>query len=335
MIVHYAKPGHYGWGSVSVMARLLAESFEARLVTSDGDRGPGAWAQRMRRVPTPGFRDDVLIVAPQPDHLSVVLSPQFRRLAPRRVFAWVIDSFNDHDVPDAARALGFFDGIFVGDAEVVPTWEKITRTPIHWLPFGTPAMEIVGPGMSAEKTVDLQRLGRQPNGWEDDQLGEAAAKEGLTYSGSVPSDPDHDVNQQGLHQALSQARSVLAFSNVSAPADYTHPTYQYVTARWLDSLAAGALVAGTAPECAAADRTLWPEGLVDFSPTTPADAMAHVREALEAWTPEVVRRNQVESLRRNDWRLRFAEIASVTGHQTPTLTAQLEHLRRVTDDLDA
>ena len=271
MIVYYARPSHYGWGSVSVMARLLAQSFEARLITTDGDRGPGAWAQRMRRVPTPGFRDDVLIVAPQPSHLSVVLSPQFRRLAPRRVFAWVIDSFNDHDVPDAARALGFFDGIFVGDAEVVATWEKITRTPIHWLPFGTPAMEIVGGASPVEKVVDLQRLGRQPHGWEDDQLGAAAASAGLTYAGSVPSDPDHDVNQDGLHRALRSARSVLAFSNVAAPADYTHPTYQYVTARWLDSLAAGALVAGTAPRCAAADRTLWPQGLVEVrADDTPA-----------------------------------------------------------------
>ena len=150
----------------------------------------------------------------------------------------------------------------------------------------------------------------------------------------MPSDPDHDVNQQGLHQALRQARSVLAFSNVSAPADYTHPTYQYVTARWLDSLAAGALVAGTPPQCAAADRTLWPEGLVDFPPTTPDDAAEHVREALDDWTPEVVRRNQVESLRRNDWRLRFAEIAEVTGHQTRTLVTQLDQLDQLVARLD-
>ena len=333
MIVVYPQPAHYGWSSVTVMARMLAQSFEARLVTVDGDRGPGQWAQRSRRMPTPRLREDVFIVAPQPGHLSVVLTPQFRRLAPRRVFAWVIDSFNDHEVPDAARALGFFDGIFVGDAEALPTWEKVTRTPVHWLPFGTPAMEIVGDGIPAEKVIDLQRLGRQPLGWEDDHLREAAAAERLAYSGSVPSDPEHGRNQQGLHDALRAARCVLAFSNVAAPADYTHPTYQYVTARWLDSLAAGAVVAGTSPRCAAADRTLWAEGLVDFSPTTPADAMAHIRAALDQWTPEVVRRNQVESLRRNDWRLRFAEIASVTGHETPTLTAQLERLRRVTDDL--
>lgn len=333
MIVFYPQPSHYGWGSVTVMAHMLADSLEARLVTVDGDAGPGPWAQRMRRVPTPRLREDVFIVAPQPGHLSVVLSPRFRRLAPRRVFAWVIDSFNDHEVPDAARALGFFDGIFVGDAEAVPTWEKITRTPVHWLPFGTPAMEIVGDPTAVERTVDLQRLGRQPLGWEDDQLSAAASDAGLTYSGSVPSAPDHHVNQQGLHRALRAARCVLAFSNVAAPADYTHPTYQYVTARWLDSLAAGALVAGTSPRCAAADRGLWPDGLVELPVTTPDDAMAAVRSALDAWTPEVARHNQVESLRRNDWRLRFAEIADVTGHTTPTLRGQLARLERLTTEL--
>lgn len=316
-----------------MMARLLAESFEARLVIAEGDRSPGAWAQRLRRVPTPGLRDDVFIVAPQPGHLSVVLGPRFRRLAPRRVYAWVIDSFNDHEVPDAARALGFFDGIFVGDAEVVPTWEKITRTPIHWLPFGTPAMEIVGDVTPVEQVVDLQRLGRQPLGWDDDQLQAAARAGGLSYSGSVPSDPDHEVNQEGLHRALRAARSVLAFSNVAAPADYTHPTYEYVTARWLDSLAAGALVAGTPPRCAAAERTLWPGGLIDFPATTPGDAVANVRRALDSWTPEVARRNQLESLRRNDWRHRFAEIATVTGLMTPTLASQLQRLERMTNQL--
>ncbi len=62
--------------------------------------------------------------------------------------------------------------------------------------------------------------------------------------------------------------------------------------------------------------------------------MAHVREALDAWTPEIVRRNQVESLRRNDWRLRFAEIAEVVGVTTSTLERQHVRLEELMQRLE-
>jgi hypothetical protein len=54
--------------------------------------------------------------------------------------------------------------------------------------------------------------------------------------------------------------------------------------------------------------------------------MTEVARALRTWTPEIAEHNMRESLRRNDWRWRFAEISGVTGIETATLSAQLDRL---------
>jgi hypothetical protein len=51
-----------------------------------------------------------------------------------------------------------------------------------------------------------------------------------------------------LDLALARAKFVLAFSNRVHQAGYTHPEREYLTARWVDSLAHGAVIAGIAPQ---------------------------------------------------------------------------------------
>jgi hypothetical protein len=62
-----------------------------------------------------------------------------------------------------------------------------------------------------------------------------------------------------------RARFVVAFSNLAAPAKYTHPTKAYFTGRWTDALANGAVVAGIHPvEDAGVGDLLWDGALLSF-----------------------------------------------------------------------
>ena len=63
---------------------------------------------------------------------------------------------------------------------------------------------------------------------------------------------------------LSKTKFTLAFSNRVSPNPQTHPTREYITGRWTDSLAAGATVAGIPPRSESVQSLLWPEALLDI-----------------------------------------------------------------------
>ena len=85
---------------------------------------------------------------------------------------------------------------------------------------------------------------------------------------------------------MRSAKLTLSFTNLVSPAVYTHPTRDYVTGRWTDALASGALVAGIPPQCEAGSRMLWDEGLVRLPTTDLGDGLDAIATAVSTWRPE-------------------------------------------------
>nr|NLI49520.1 glycosyltransferase family 1 protein [Propionibacterium sp.] len=160
----------------------------------------------------------------------------------------------------------------------------------------------------------------------DDANAAAAADAGLTYRGRPGFAGNPVESQQILTHALSRAKFALAFSNRHSPAAYTHPTREYLTARWTTALAAGASVAGIAPRCRATAELLWEGALVEFASVDRREGLERLAAELAAWTPRRALVNRAEALRRLDWRWRFREIAGVLGRTAPALDANLAML---------
>lgn len=323
--VVYSHPGGRGWGPIELLAELAAQELGGRLIRYDASREYSkATVIRGLRPRFSGGKRKLLVIAPQPANLNAVLhtGPWLSRY--ERVSGWIIDSFWTDRIPRVTRG-SYFDNIYVTDPDDVAPWQMAASGKVACLPWGTDALSA-----SKEiryKTLDLLRVGRQPAEWEDDYDSVTAAESvGLRYSGRPTFGKDDSESQRILNQSLASAKYVLAFSNRVNPTSYTHPSKEYITARWMDSLAHGAVVAGVAPESAAALELLWPGACLDLGTVERSQGLAVVAEAAKQWTPAVAEINRAEALIRLDWRHRLKVIANDMNLDAPALQASLSEV---------
>jgi hypothetical protein len=137
---------------------------------------------------------------------------------------------------------------------------------------------------------------------------------------------DATANQTALMRRLSQAKFTLAFSNAVSPASYTHPTREYLTGRWTDSLASGAVVAGIAPKSEAAANLLWKGATLELRTTDRVPGIEQIKTAVRSWNPQVAQENYRRALERLDWRWRFQELAAALDVESEPLGAELDYL---------
>lgn len=306
------------------MVRLLAELLAAKLVTVPINRTANAGRRLAAPAPRRRGRGTCLVVAASPRHLGTLLRTDYWLRGYEHVAGWVIDSFWVDRIPGVAR--GHFDQLFVADKEVVAEWAAATGLPVTWLPWGADVLRLGSD--NADRPIDLQRVGRQPPGWEDDdETRRLCAKAGLRFEGRFPMHDDPVANQASLMERLSRAKFTLSFSNAVSPASYTHPTREYLTGRWTDALASGAVVAGIAPACAATAELLWPAATLELATVDRADGVQQIVDAVSAWKPQTARDNHRKALERLDWRWRFGELAAALGLESERLGAELGALQ--------
>jgi hypothetical protein len=335
MKVICVRPEGRGWDPVDLFAALAADLLDATLVVRVADRIPSRARQVGALLPRRRDKEPCLLVAAQPGHLQTMAEVATWRHSYSEVAAYVIDSFWDDRIPFVARSRHLIDQYFVTDGELVPSWQRTTGTPTAFLPFGADVLR--RGSAAADRPVDVQRMGRQPETWDDDaEAGAAAARLGLVHRGRPPFvDGDADANQRSVMAAMAAAKYTLSFSNLASPAPYTHLTREYLTGRWTDALASGAVVAGIAPRCAAAEAVLWPEATLDLGTTDRERGLAVLREAAQSWTPAQAQLNHARALERVDWRWRLQQVASTMGWHAPRLEAELDELRRRVSALTA
>lgn len=252
----YVRPRGSGWGPVAELVALAARLFDARVAVVDDHGEVSLFRKTAASLPRgrrrPGHH--LLVVAPHAGMAAYAARPRLWFPGYDSTAVWVIDSFWTDRTPRLLRGTAHVDRVFITDPQLVEEWEQITGTPVSVLPWG--ADTALYPGAAQHRGIDVLRLGRQPEAWaDDDATALEAHRQGLRFAGRPPTSDDPGQNQRNVREALMGAKLVLAFSNLVSPAPYTHPTRDYLTGRWMDALAAGCLVAGTAP--AAATSTLW------------------------------------------------------------------------------
>jgi len=319
------------------MMTLASRMLGAEIVNAE-DRLPSfleKLASVLKRRPASGRGEQsCLLICSGPSDLVRLLNLHDWRGRFQFLAAWVIDSFWIEYIPPSTRLSKPFDHFFITTSGDVDQWKKITRTPTSWLPWGTDALAL-GSG-KAQRSWDLSRLGRQPAEWEDDEANLVAARaHNISYRGRVPGGHlNASENQELVLRLNADSKFVLAFSNVANPESYTHRTKHYLTGRWTDALAAGAVVAGIAPRSPDTDQLLWPGATLELGGVGREQGLEQIAEALKRWTPDTASSNHLMALKNLDWRWRFEAIAKTFGVNSPSLRSELELLTRAIGDRD-
>lgn len=324
----YIRPAGSGWGPVHELVQLTGRLFDARLIEVDDTGDVNRFQRAAALLPRgPRVRDrHLLVVGPQPAAIAHIALPRLWLPGYRSVAVWIIDSFWTDRTPRLLRDRPHVDRLFITDPQLVSEWSGQTGLPVGVLPWGSDTTRFTSVQEGTDRPVDVLRVGRQPSAWSDDErTSRDATAHGLHFAGRPPFSDDPARNQMLVREAMERARVVLAFSNLVSPAPYTHPTRDYLTGRWTDALAAGCLVAGTAPASAAS--LLWPGATVELSPTSRHDAWPVLAQLASEWTPQAAADRQAEARRRLDWRYRLRDLCIAMDWAVPDrLTAELATL---------
>ncbi len=326
LIVYYVAEDDRGWQPIMHMVRIAAESLEAELLLIDHRRRPTRSQQVRALVPRGRGDETCLVVCRYPTDLpSLLLVPGWRKRF-RATAAWVIDSYWTDRLPRLVRNVRLYDHLFVTTEEDIPDWVRLTGTRTTHLPWGSDVLRLGA--AKADRRVDLLRVGRQPPEFEEDAgTAEACRALGIRFAGRPPSAPEPEAATRALMARYADSKFVLAFSNSVNPTTYTHPRREYITGRWTDALACGAVVAGVAPAAPDVRRLLWPGATLELGGIARNPGLRVVAAALQDWAPARARENHRQALERLDWRWRFAEIATTLGEAPGRLAAELDELR--------
>jgi hypothetical protein len=240
-----------------------------------------------------------------------------------------MDSFQTTWLPNR-RVLDQFDIVIYKQAYDRPVYEGLVGDRALWLGWGSDVLDLGS--AAADRSIDVLRVGRQPDEWDDDARTQAAClSRGLSFQGRPPQSATREQAQSDLmRNHLGRAKFCIAHSNVAAPAPYTHPSKEYLTPRWIDALASGASVAGI-PPWADIELVDWPGALLAFDRIDLEANLNQLASAVDRWTPAVAIHNHLQALRRLDWRWRFSTLAERLGLNPGALN---EDLHRLKDRID-
>lgn len=326
LVILYCKPGRQGWAPIDHMVELAGELLGAKVVSVDNHTlspskllYPLMARQRCNDCP------DLLLVAPSPQHLLLLSEQPNWRRGYNNVSAWIIDSFWTNRLPKFGLR-GKFDHFYATSGNDVEEIENLTGIETSYLGFGTDALRFGGMGTEpGHKDIDVLRIGRQPMAWEEDDTTSSDCNSlGLTFQGRPPYvGTPRDVVMSNA-DFMRRSKYVLAHSNLVDGSQYTHKEKEYFTPRWTDALAAGAIVAGRAPNTDwFGKHELWPEALLDVPANDRMLGLSALKEAAGSWTPELAKTNRRMALKKIDWRWRFKTIARDLNLSAPKLESEL------------
>lgn len=315
-----------GWSPVMTCAKLAARLFGTQLHLL-----PSAQPSRYRRLLDlrPRVRRDpgrgLLVILRYAHELAALRGHPLFRAGHGYVAAWIIDSPLTETMPLRA-SFADLDLIGIMRPNDEAAFRRVAGERVVVLGWGADALGIDEAGvLDGERPVDVQRIGRQPPDWDDDDRTAAAMRaRGMVFAGRPPLMRDPEANHRAVLAATAQTKFVVAHSNLASPAGYTHPTQEYLTARWTDALAGGAIVAGVQPSTDMSMETLlWRGATINFDMIDLDRNLDVLAEAVGSWTPDLARETRRLALMRLDWRWRFRRIVDHAGMSAPALDAEL------------
>lgn len=315
--VYVAVPEEPGWAPILSMVELLCGYLETQPIMLDTSSSLSRATKALGMVPRikRGNRQ-AIVIAYDPGQLNAIAQNHLITKPYSACYGWVIDSFWSERIPRIARSNKTYTKIFVTDSHDLEDWQKAGVKSLGVLQWGTDVWSNFSDRLVAtgHKTTDLLRVGRQPEAWnDDDKTARVAQEQRLIFEGRPGFGESAEDSARLLNEALSRTKSVLAFSVRVSPTNYTHPTKDYITARWLDALAWGATVVGQRPDSATAKDLLWDTATVDISSDDIELGMQQVTEALTSFSEKQATLNVLSSLERFDWRHRFKVLFEQMG----------------------
>lgn len=307
LTVLHTIPDHNGWRPILRLLDLIGAAFEAEVKRVTPGRTLGSLVQRTARRRMRRGNRSLLFVTNTPVMLGALGSLPGALTGFDKVAGLVTDAFWTERIPPFDLS-GWYDHLFPMTGHAPEAWGR-DGVPVTVFPWGTDTT-LVRPG---PRTVDVLRIGRQPEDWTDDAVTKARLEAaGLRFAGRPPRD------YAALMTAYGGAKAVLASSNLCAPRpDYVHPVHEYVTGRWTDAIASGCLVAGVPPKTDPSWSALtWPEAVVEFTGEKENDVM-RLKDRLADYDEQAAARNVEMAKTRLDWRLRFGSLADVLGLAAP------------------
>jgi hypothetical protein len=331
---HFLQDAGNGWSPVTHMVALAVKLFDGLFEGVLTLRRPFISRARLHalRLPRGGPKVGVFIARNPKEIVALGCLPAIREAHKSRIL-WIIDSFQIDWLPHR-RVLDQFDIVIFTQAYDAGFYEELVGDRALWLGWGSDVLDLGS--YEADRGIDILRVGRQPDEWDDDGITQAAClARGLSFQGRPPRAASQEASQIDLmRNFFARAKFCIAHSNVAAPASYTHPTKEYITARWTDALASGASVAGI-PPWTDVDLINWPGALLAFDRIDLESNLEELEAAVQRWTPQTALNNHLEALRRLDWRWRFLTLAERSGLTPNLLLEDVNRLKKRINQLQS
>jgi len=321
-----------GWQPILHMVLLMSEYFDADLQIikredykhEDSRLKKITWCLKRYKK-----GDDCLIIVPSASEIEVLytLDKNWRNKF-GKVAVYVIDSFWTDRIPWYSKYFNHIDHYFVTSPEDAESWAERIKAPVSSIPWGSDVLEL---GWQKEtKDIDLLRLGRQPPEWDDDAVSNAlCSKNKIVFHGRPPYIQNINDSYLLTMRFMKRSKFILSFSNAVDSSPYTHPTKEYITGRWTDALASGAVVVGTTPNCRNVSELLWDAATVNINSTSQDAVINAIKEASHIWTEELAITNYTNALNKLDWRWRFKDILKVLNLNTKKVDTDLIKIDKI------
>lgn len=239
------------------------------------------------------------------------------------------------------KLLDQFDHVFLLHSACIPRLPQYTRTPCSFLPTAVDGL-ISTPYLSpVKRVVDVYSIGNRAAKIHG-QLLKLAEERGLFYLYDTLASTGSRVKDWREHRLLlaniiRRTRYFMAFSPATL-ANHRSGTVvgeQVLPARFFEGAAGGAVILGTAPQCAEfGEHFDWPDAVIEVSPDS--SSIADVIGELDAnpRRTELLRRtNAVRCLEMHDWVYRWEHILVTIGMEPfPRLHIRKSLLQQIAAD---
>ncbi len=326
--VIYFPSKRFGWSPIHHFARMTARLFDANYIEQRSPprktRLKSAELMLLGKGRKKG-RSAILIAKSASDIVSFVAQDWFRNRY-EFVAVWICDSFHVDQMPHK-RILSKLDLIIPMRDHHLDDYRAAAGDRVRHLTFGADVLDTGGIG--ADRDIDLLRVGRQPEEWDDDDQSFAACEAaGIRFHGGPPGGKDPLENLLILADRYRRSKFTIAHTNLLVKHASTHDEVDYLTARWTDSVANGTVVVGIHPETDTLFRDrYWPEAFITLDGMERASNIEEISRHLANWSPAIAKLNHRNALERLDWRWRLKELAGWMNLTTPVLDEELDQIR--------
>jgi hypothetical protein len=232
------------------------------------------------------------------------------------------------------RLLDKFDHVFVLNAASVPLLQEYTSTPISHLAPATDCAMARPLTVRSERSIDVYSFGRRSAPVHEQLVRRAARSSDFLYvydtisGGTVANWREH---RQLTASMMKNSRYFIAFnpSDVGGGAKGAYLGEQALSTRYFESIAGGAVMLGTVPDCAEFAQNIdWPDAVIELQPDGDVCALLDELDSQPERMEALRKRNVAESLARHDWSHRWRSVLTHLGLPlSEALGARIEALQ--------